>query len=72
MIYMSNEDLPAFVRTHLPRHAQYIFRAAFNHAWLACGTREAKRREEVAHCVAWSAVKRSYHNVGNTWEPNYR
>ena len=33
MPYASNADLPASVRSHLPDHAQDIFRAAFNHAF---------------------------------------
>jgi cation transport regulator len=27
----------------------------------------ALRREEIAHRVAWSAVKKSYHKVGDEW-----
>ena len=33
MPYASNADLLASVRSHLPGHAQDIFRAAFNHAF---------------------------------------
>lgn len=33
MPYATEEDLPPPVRTHLPTHAQEIFRAAFNSAW---------------------------------------
>jgi cation transport regulator len=51
----------------LPQRAQDIFRAAFNNAWRTYGTREPYRREEVAHRVAWAAVKKSYRKVGDEW-----
>jgi cation transport regulator len=67
--YASNDDLPARVRRHLPKHAQDIFREAFNNAWQTYGKREPHRREEVAHRVAWAAVKMRYRKVGNDWVP---
>ena len=69
MPYPSNDDLPATIRDHLPPHAQDIFRAAFNNAWTSYGAREPWRREEVAHRVAWSAVKRRYRKSGADWLP---
>ena len=69
MPYEVNEDLPPSIRAHLPPHAQDIFRAAFNHAWQSYGTREPARREEIAHRVAWSAVKRRYRKAGDLWVP---
>lgn len=69
MPYSSNEALPLSIRAHLPPHAQDIFRAAFNHAWESYGMREPGRREEIAHRVAWAAVKRRYRKVGDRWEP---
>ena len=65
MPYASNEDLPPGVRDHLPPHAQDIFREAFNHAWVTYGA--SPRCEEIAHRVAWAAVKRRYHKVGSHW-----
>jgi cation transport regulator len=35
MPYAVNADLPPSVRSHLPEHAQDIFREAFNHAHAA-------------------------------------
>jgi len=67
MPYATNEDLPARLRAHLPPHAQDIFREAFNHAWASYGEREPARREEIAHRVAWAAVKRRYQKVGADW-----
>jgi cation transport regulator len=67
MPYASNEDLPLPIRTHLPPHAQDIFRAAFNAAWETYGAKEPMRREEVAHRVAWSAVKKRYRKSGANW-----
>ncbi len=69
MPYPTNEDLPESVRAHLPSHAQDIFRAAFNAAWVTYGVRNPWQREEIAHRVAWAAVKRRYHKVGHDWVP---
>jgi cation transport regulator len=65
--YASNDDLPPRVRSHLPEHAQDIFREAFNNAWRTYGAREPSRREEIAHRVAWAAVKKRYHKVEEEW-----
>lgn len=54
MPYQELTDLPDAVRRHLPKHAQEIFRAAFNNALEEYG------EEERAFQVAWAAVKRSY------------
>ena len=68
MPYASNEDLPERVRAHLPPHAQDIYRAAFNSAWreYAHGDRPV---EEIAHRVAWAAVKKMYRKEGDCWVP---
>ena len=65
MPYATNDDLPPAIRHHLPDHAQDIFRAAFNAAWNGYG--ETDRREEIAHRVAWAAVKRCYRKVDGRW-----
>jgi cation transport regulator len=65
MPYRSNSDLPPSVRSHLPEHAQDIFREAFNHAW-ADHSAEG-RQEEAAFRIAWAAVKRSYVKAGDEW-----
>jgi cation transport regulator len=49
--YDSLSDLPDSVRNNLPRHAQEIYRAAYNSA------EEQYGEEERAHRVAWSAVE---------------
>ena len=67
MPYRSNSDLPLSVRNHLPHHAQDIYREAFNHAYRAHAG-EADR-EQRAHMIAWSAVKRSYVNADGDWVP---
>ena len=67
MPYASNEDLPFAIRAHLPAHAQDIFRSAFNNAWKSYGARAPARREEIAHRVAWAAVKRKFRKTGNDW-----
>jgi cation transport regulator len=55
------------VRRHLPELAQDIYREAFNHAWVSYSA--DVRREEIAHRVAWAAVKRKYEKVGKDWVP---
>ncbi len=55
MPYQDIDDLPKPVREHLPKHAQEIYRAAFNSAWDAY-----RHDEERAHQIAWAAVKHSY------------
>jgi cation transport regulator len=54
MPYDNLSDLPDSVRNNLPRHAQEIYRAAFNSAGEQYG------EEERAHRVAWSAVEQKY------------
>lgn len=55
MPYATNTELPENIRSALPRHAQDIFRAAFNDAYQRYGSNEAR-----AFRIAWCAVKRSY------------
>ena len=69
MPYAASEDLPSSVRNHLPPHAQDIYRNAFNHAWQTYGDRDPAHVEEIAHRVAWSAVKNRYQKLGDTWVP---
>ena len=72
MPYDENRDLPPAVRKHLPAGAQTIYREAFNHAWTTYAS--DVRREEIAHRVAWSAVKRLYRKEGDEWiaiEPHH-
>ncbi len=75
MPYSSNTDLPASVREHLPEHAQEIYRSAFNSAFEEYKDSEKRRpdasgkaesREEVAHRVAWAAVKEKYEKGGES------
>jgi cation transport regulator len=67
MPYASIDDLPLSVRSHLPIHAQKIYRSAFNNAWLNYGNRPADKREVTAHRIAWAAVKHSYRKAGDRW-----
>jgi cation transport regulator len=70
MPYPHNSDLPPPIRTHLPAHAQDIYREAFNHAYAA--HKGDPRREEIAHRTAWSAVKRSYVKAEGAWVPRHK
>ncbi|MDB5165658.1 MAG: putative cation transport regulator [Candidatus Saccharibacteria bacterium] len=64
MPYNSIDELPEGVQNALPKHAQDIYKEAFNSAHEQYKDPEDRRddadREEVAHRVAWSAVKLKY------------
>lgn len=62
MPYVTNADLPASVRHHLPPHAQDIFRETYNHAFDRYGGDEAR-----AFRIGWAAVKRSYEKIDGEW-----
>lgn len=65
MPYRTNIDLPRPIRDRLPEHAQDIYRAAFNHAYEEHS--DDPGQEEIAHRIAWSAVKKSFVKVGDRW-----
>lgn len=71
MPYKTLSDLPDSIKRHLPKHAQEIYRAAFNNAWDEYKDSDKRRdnesREEVAHKVAWAAVKSKYVKRGEQW-----
>lgn len=69
MPYATNDALPASVRHHLPPRAQDIYRSAFNSAWQSYGKKDPAHREEIAHRVAWAAVKKRYRKAGDEWVP---
>ena len=64
MPYQSIRSLPESVKHSLPKHAQEIYKEAFNGAWDTYADPNERRadddRETVAHKVAWAAVKKSY------------
>jgi cation transport regulator len=64
MPFNSTNDLPDSVRNVLPDHAQDIYKEAFNSAYDQYKDPDERRddasREEVAHRVAWNAVKQKY------------
>ena len=56
MPYERLQDLPERVRDNLPKHAQEIYKEAYNSAWDQYG-----HEEDRAHRVAWGAVEKKYH-----------
>lgn len=64
MPYKTTKELPDSVQNVLPEHAQDIYKEAFNSAYdeykSPSDRRDDAGREEVAHRVAWSAVKNVY------------
>jgi len=70
--YKAITSLPDSVKKRLPAHAQEIYLAAYNNAWEeyrhARDRRGRASREEVAHKVAWAAVKRMYEKQSGKWQ----
>lgn len=71
MPYDSIKELPDSVKDNLPKHAQEIYKEAYNSAWEQYADPEDRRgdasREETAHRVAWSAVKEKYEKQNGRW-----
>ena len=69
MPYAAINELPESVRNVLPKHAQEIYKEAFNSAFDQYDQPEERRgddsREETAHKVAWSAVKKAGYEKGS-------
>lgn len=75
MPYNTIDELPESVKHVLPKHAQDIYKEAFNSAYEEYKRPEDRRddadREEVSHRVAWSAVKRKYQKGDDgIWHPS--
>ena len=71
MPYDSLSDLPDAVKDNLPKHAQEIYKEAYNSAWEQYKDPQDRSdddsREEVSHRVAWSAVKQVYEKEDGAW-----
>jgi cation transport regulator len=71
MPYKNLSDLPESVKDNLPKHAQEIYKEAFNSAWEQYADKEERRgdasREETSHRVAWNAVKSKYEKMDDRW-----
>lgn len=72
MPYSSLQELPDRVKDNLPKHAQEIFKEAFNSAEKEYQDPDERRNrsddpEEVAFRVAWSAVKEKYEKKDDRW-----
>jgi cation transport regulator len=60
--YRKVSELPDSVKNNLPKHAQEIYKEAFNSA------EEQYGEESRAHRVAWSAVENKYEkNENGRW-----
>ncbi len=64
MPYNKNSDLPQDLKDLLPKHAEDIYKEAFNSAYAQYKDKKSRKgdrsREETAHAVAWGAVKQKY------------
>lgn len=69
MPYDKLSDLPSNIKDNLPKHAQEIYKEAYNNAWDQYKDPEDRKadasRTEVSHRVAWSAVKQKYEKDEN-------
>jgi len=69
MPYSNASELPESVKNVLPDHAQDVYKEAFNSAYDEYSDPKERRgdadREETAHRVAWSAVKKAGYSKGN-------
>lgn len=69
MPYRSINELAESVKNVLPKHAQEVYKEAFNSAYDQYDKPSERRddadREETAHKVAWSAVKKAGYEKGN-------
>jgi len=65
-------DSPDSIRHVLPKDARKIYLASFNNAWEEYKDAKNRRgddtREEVAHKIAWAAVKQKYKKKGDKWK----
>lgn len=72
MPYDELDELPDNVRDVLPEDAQEIYKEAFNSAWRQYKDPEDRRgdqsREETAHKIAWSAIKKEYEKTDDDWK----
>lgn len=73
MPYAHKKDLPDSVKDNLPAHAEEIYKEAFNSAHEQYKDPKKRKkggsREETAHRVAWSAVKKEYKkNEDGDWK----
>jgi cation transport regulator len=71
MPYSQKSELPDSVKDNLPKHAQDIYKEAYNSAWDEYEDPDDRRgddsREEAAHKVAWAAVKKKYEKKNGKW-----
>jgi cation transport regulator len=72
MPYKNTGELPDSVQDTLPKHAQDIYLASYNNALEQYADPDKRwgkaSLEEVAHKVAWAAVKKEYKKDRKTGE----
>jgi cation transport regulator len=72
MPYKTDRELPEAVKDNLPKHAQDIWREAYDSAYDEYGDPKKRRSKEnneaTAARVAWAAVEREYHKDAKTGE----
>ena len=65
MPYKSIDELPSSIKDNLPKHAQEIYKEAYNNATKQYKDKSKRNTdeslEEISRKVAWNAVKQAYH-----------
>lgn len=71
MPYKNLSELPDSVTDNVPKHAQEIYKEAYNSAWEQYKDPKERKddatREETSHKVAWAAVKQKYEKENGNW-----
>jgi len=65
MPYNNNKELPKNVQSHLPKHAQDLYRESYNNAYKKFKNLHKNRNsdeplEKICHRAAWRSVKKMY------------
>jgi cation transport regulator len=63
--YKTIDKLPNGIKDNLPKHAQEIYKSAFNSALEQYEAEDDP--EQTAHRVAWAAVKAKYEKTNGSW-----
>lgn len=67
MPYRTIKSLPKGVTDNLPKHAQEIYKSAYNNAYKS--HKDEDDVEGIAHRIAWSAVKQTFEQTGSgNWQ----
>ena len=61
-----DSELPKGISNNLPKNAQKLYKEVFNSAYDRY--KHDANVEQIAHRVAWGAVKEKFEKTGNRWQ----